>query len=149
MGTWVDAFGVRHRRNSPQAISGLRYRQPTTLENGNGRAGLKPLGRLAIHEGMSNVNSTTTVAQPGLLPDGPMNEDSIDRFYHRDIAGLEPLQAWAEIQTLSNWLAEQIFHRRRPAMLWGTGGAEDCLSSHDWVQQRIQRLERLRTRRAA
>lgn len=76
-------------------------------------------------------------------------EHDADRFRHRDIArgDYDATQAWAEAHVLTDWLATEIFQRRRPRTL--AHDADHWVTDHDWARERIQRLRAVSGKRRA
>ena len=108
--------------------------------NGNGRAGLNPLGRLAIHEGTSNVNSTITVARREVIPHWASGEAAFQRFHHTDIPQMCAEEVWADRAMVSRWLAEVAFHRQREHVIVAPDGR--LTTDGAWARERLARLSR-------
>jgi hypothetical protein len=85
------------------------------------------------------------ISQRHVIPDPAQSLDQYERFVHKDLDHLTPLEAWAERERLVAWLADAVFQKRRPKAIYVLHNG-DVVADQDWVQDRLTRLQ---SRRAA
>jgi hypothetical protein len=85
-----------------------------------------------------STRDTIVRSRPYVLPRPAESEDAYRRFHHIDLAGMTPLELWAEHHEASTALAAVVRSGSDPVIVHGPGWA---LSASWWLRERVQRTQ--------
>ena len=88
-----------------------------------------------------------TIARRNVIPNWTESENECDRFTHRDIPRMDPVEAWADCEAVSRWLSMATFQKRRERVIVTPTG--DMTTDRAWARERITRLRFVAARKAA
>jgi hypothetical protein len=77
-------------------------------------------------------------SRPYVLPRPCDSENEYARFHHLDLAGLSPMQIWAENYEASAALAALVRSGRDPVIVYGNGWTQ---AASWWLRERVQRTQ--------
>jgi hypothetical protein len=93
------------------------------------------------------VDTTSRRLLRELVPTETDSEESMRRAWHRDIGGLTPEDAWAELTLLKPHLARLVWQRRRAPRRVVRVERGCPVTELQWTHERIKHLERVLSRR--
>lgn len=74
--------------------------------------------------------------RPYVLPRPCESESEYARFFHLDVAGMTPLERWAEHRAAGDALVDLVREGRDPIIVYGVGAT---LGGGEWLRERIAR----------